>query len=67
MTSQGVNRDPEKVQAIEDMPTPKDQSDLQRILGLVTYMSILIPNMSNRTREKDADWQWLPEHEKAWQ
>ena len=61
------------MQAIEDMPTPKDQSDLQRILGLVTYMSRFIPNMSNRTSvlrsllEKDADWQWLPEHEKACQ
>ena len=73
VTAQGVKPDPAKVQAIEDMPTPKDQSDLQRILGLVTYMSRFIPNISNRTSvlrsllEKDADWQWLPEHEKAWQ
>ena len=72
VTAQGVKPDPAKVQAIEDMPTPKDQSDLQRILGLVTYMSRFIPNMSNRTSvlrsllEKDADWQWLPEHGKAW-
>ena len=49
VTAQGVKPDPAKVQAIEDMPTPKDQSDLQRILGLVTYMSRFIPNMSNRT------------------
>ena len=73
VTTQGVKPDPVKVQAIEDMPTPKDQSELQRILGLVTYMSIFIPNMSNRTSvlrsllEKDTDWQWLPEHEKGWQ
>ena len=44
VTAQGVKPDPAKVQAIEDMPTPKDQSDLQRILGLVTYMSRFIPN-----------------------
>ena len=61
MTAQGVKPGPAKVQAIEDMPTPKDQSDLQRILGLVTYMSIFIPNMSNMTSvlrsllAKDAD------------
>ena len=73
VTSQGVKPDPAKVQAIEDMPTPKDQSDLQRILGLVTYMSRFIPNKSNRTSvlrsllEKVEYWQWLPEHEKAWQ
>ena len=29
VTVQGVKTDPAKVQAIEDMPTPKDQSDLQ--------------------------------------
>ena len=62
VTAQGVKPDPAKVQAFEDMATPKDQSDLQRILGLVTYMSRFIPNMSNRTSvlrsllEKDADW-----------
>ena len=37
VTAQGVKPDPAKVRAIEDMPTPKDQSDLQRILGLVTH------------------------------
>ena len=73
MTSQCVKPDPAKVHAIEDMHTPKDQSDLQRILGLVTYMFRFIPNMSNRTTvlcsllDNEADWLWLPEHEKAWQ
>ena len=66
VTALGVKPDPAKVQA-------KYQSDLQRILGLMTYMSRFFPKMSNRTSvlrsllEKDADWQWLPEHEKAWQ
>ena len=61
VTVQGVNPDPANVQASEDMPIPKDQSDLQRILGLVTYMYRFIPNMSNMTSvlrsllEKDAD------------
>ena len=61
VTVQGVNPDPAKVQASEDMPIAKDRSDLQRILDLVTYMSRFIPNMSNMTSvlryllEKDAD------------
>ena len=73
MTSQGIKPDPLKVQAIEDMPTPKDQSELQRVLGVVTYMARFILNMSTRISvlrsllEKGADLQWLPEHEKAWQ
>ena len=47
VTAQGVEPDRTKVQAIEDMPTPKDQSDLQRILDLVTYMSRFIPNKTS--------------------
>ena len=71
VTTQGVKPNPLKVQAIEDMPTPKDQSELQQVLGMVTYMARFILNMSTRTSvlcsllEKDADWQWPPGHEKA--
>ena len=50
VTAQCVKPDSAKVHAIEEMPTTLiDQSDLQRILGLVTYMARFIPNMSNRT------------------
>ena len=35
ITSEGLKPDPEKVQAILQMPTPKDKKDLQRFLGMV--------------------------------
>ena len=42
-----------------------------RFLGMVTYLTKFIPNMSEATgplREllaKDSEWQWLPNHEEA--
>ena len=55
-----------------DMPTPRDVTELQRALGLATYMGKFIPSLSARTAvlrtllAQDTDWQWQPEHESAW-
>ena len=49
MTRDGVKADPEKVQAVTDMPTPINATELQRMLGMVTYLGRYIPNMSART------------------
>ena len=72
VTQYGVKPDPEKIQAITDMPTPTNATELQRVLGMVTYLGRYIPNLSARTApfilllEKDSDWQWQHEHELAW-
>ena len=72
ITSDGVKPDPNKVQAIRDMPTPTNVTELQRVLGLVTFLGRYIPNLSARTAplrqllEKDIDWQWQSEQESAW-
>ena len=68
----GVQADPRKLKAIVEMPTPSDVQQLQRALGMVTYLGRYIPNLSARTAplrlllNKDADWQWHHEHDKAW-
>ena len=73
ITQQGVRPDPSKVQAIRDMPIPQDRKDLQRALGMVTYMAQFVPNLLARTAvlrallRKDVSWQWHPEHDKAWE
>ena len=46
LTSEGVKADPRKVSAILDMPTPENKSDLQRFLGMVTYLGKYVPNLS---------------------
>ena len=63
ITIDGVKPDPEKVQAIKGMPTSTNVTELQRVLGLVTFLGSYIPNMSARTAplrqllDKDIDWQ----------
>ena len=72
MTQDGVKPNPEKIQAITYMPTPTNATELQHVLGMVTYLGRYIPNLSARTAplrlllEKDSDWQWQREHELAW-
>ena len=67
----GLKVDGSKVSAIKNMPSPQNKKDLMRFLGMVTYLTKFIPNMSEATgplREllaKDSEWQWLPNHEEA--
>ena len=37
-TSQDLKADPEKIQAVLNMPAPEDRKGVQRILGLVNYL-----------------------------
>ena len=72
VTQDGVKPDPNKIQAITEMPTPRDVLELQRVLGMVTYLGRFIPNLSVRTTAlrsllvKGNDWQWHAEHEAEW-
>ncbi|GFS20136.1 Pol polyprotein [Elysia marginata] len=45
----GVKPDPKKVQAIVDTPAPVDKTGIQRILGMLNFLSPFIPNMSTLT------------------
>ena len=42
----GIGSDPTKVKDINDMPITQHRDDLQRFLGMVTYMGGFIPNIS---------------------
>lgn len=39
ITNSGIKVDPEKVRVIVDMPAPKDESGVKRILGVVQYVA----------------------------
>ena len=45
----GFSPDPEKISAIHNMSTPSCKQDLQRLLGMINYLSKYIPNMSELT------------------
>ena len=62
LTSEGIKADPRKVSAILDIPAPENKSDLQRFLGMVTYLGKFVPNLSEVSAplrvllEKDIAW-----------
>ena len=71
VTGDGLKPDPNKVKAILEMPTPDCVKSLQRLLGMITYLSKFLPNLSTATEplrrllDKDVEWHWEETHEKA--
>ena len=70
-TKNGIKPDPKKVQAIHDLVEPSNCSELQSFLGLITYLSPFIKNLSEQTSvlrnllKQGVDFNWLPEHRSA--
>ena len=68
---EGVKPDPTKIEAIRDVPTPKSKQDLQRLLGMITYLGKFIPNLSitaapvRQLMESDVEWHWSNHHNAA--
>ena len=71
ITAEGLKPDPQKVQAILDMPTPENKQAVQRLLGCVTYLAKFLPRLSQmaeplrRLTDKDAHWEWFDHHDQA--
>jgi hypothetical protein len=63
--------DPEKVDAIVNMPDPTDKVGLQRLLGMVTYLDKFCQGLATLTRplrdilKKDSAWCWEAQQQKA--
>ena len=59
---------PEKIQAILQMPEPKEVTALKRFLMMVTYLAKVMPHLSDMTEplrrleDKNVEFQWLPQH-----
>ncbi|XP_058827479.1 uncharacterized protein K02A2.6-like [Topomyia yanbarensis] len=73
VTDGGLKADPEKLEAVIKLKTPSNKSELQRALGMITYMGKFVPNLSDVTvplrslLAKDVDWDWGCEQENAFQ
>ena len=69
----GIHPLPEKVEAVVKAPTPRNLKELKSFLGLLSYYSKFLPNLSSvlaplyRLLRKDARWKWSVEEEKAFQ
>ena len=40
--------DPQKVQALQDLPTPHTQKELQSFLGLINYLRPFLPDIAHK-------------------
>lgn len=71
LTAEGLKPDQKKVEAVEMMKYPQSKEELQRYLGMITYLSKFIPSMSQITvplrelLEKQIAWHWDEKHATA--
>ena len=69
----GISPDPAKVKDIHEMPVPQDREDLQRFLGLLTYLGSFIANLSTQAAilrdllKKDVPFEWSDDHQHAFE
>ena len=67
----GTRPDPDKIEAIQEMTTPKNKQELQGFLGFVNYVEKSIPNILqittplNNLLEKNSHWSWNHKHDAA--
>ena len=60
----GVEPDPERVRAIQNMKPPTNVLELRRTLGMIQYLGRFLPNLSNiacplmKLLSRDASWIW---------
>ncbi|CAF3889578.1 unnamed protein product, partial [Rotaria sp. Silwood1] len=67
----GKRPDPRRVEAIKNMPAPKNVKELEAFIGKVNYYGKFISNFSdkckllNHLRKKNTPWKWSQECQKA--
>jgi hypothetical protein len=70
LSDKGIEPDPNKVKAIQEFAVPKNKEDLQRFLGMITYLAKFTPHLSNLTHslrqllKNDTEWLWDSNTEK---
>ena len=71
ISADGASPDPRKIEAILNMPDPTNVKELQRFLGMITYLGKFIPRLSDETAplrtllEKDVIWTFDEPQRKA--
>jgi hypothetical protein len=71
LSADGVKPDPDKIRAINDMPTPTDKKSLQRFIGMVQFLGRWLPHLADMKRplcqlmRDDVEWTWTTQLENA--
>ena len=69
--AEGLHPLPDKVQAVQQAPTPRSVTELKSYLGLLTYYGKFLPNLSTRLAPlykllgKNVKWKWSLKQDKA--
>lgn len=72
ITGKGLEVSPTKIEAITNMPRPKNRTETQRLLGMVNYLSRFLPQLSEvceplrKLIHKDNSWAWQHPQEAAY-
>ena len=73
ISDKGLSPDYDKIKAINEITEPVNKQDVQRLLGMLTYVSKFIKNFSEITDplrsllRKDVEFMWESEHKVAFQ
>lgn len=71
ITSDGLQADPKKIEAIVNMPKPTDKEGVQRLLGMTNYVQRFAPGLADKTQplrdliKKESAFIWCQHHDKA--
>ena len=71
ITSEGLQADPNKIEAIVKMPTPTDREGVQRLLGMTNYVQRFAPRLADATKplrdllKEENAFVWDQTHDKA--
>ena len=71
ISKEGVSPDESKIEAIKNLTIPTCKEDVQRVLGMLTYVSKFIPNFSCKSEplrsllKKDTLFTWGPLQQKS--
>ncbi|KAG8192393.1 hypothetical protein JTE90_017931, partial [Oedothorax gibbosus] len=71
LTSEGLSVNVDKIKAISEYKSPENKAELQRFLGMVTYLGKFISNLSDKTGilrqllSKDNEFIWSDNEQRA--
>ena len=70
-SADGHQPDPDRVNALVNMPAPKNLKELETMMGMFNYVRLYIPHMAdisaplNELKKKDRQWVWTTDQERA--
>lgn len=73
LTTDGLEADETKIEAIRAFPVPKDKKGLQRFLGMITYLGRYVDNLSQESAAlrkvavPRSDWKWGEDEQKEFE